>query len=195
VSTEAGQVKATIELVLPVVGSFQSLLVDVPEDEMPRAFDGQPIADRWEEPPVYLCDPRAPPPDIWYVHVLGALAFTPGTVEQLEPFLSLAGELLAVDLPGEGRLSALNVTTVVDWLDWAPEAFDNGQMRPTFVEHRLGEAGLFKIPVLPSLTFSLHREAEDSFSARVRRESLQGVSLVTAWTSRAGPTLPNLLRP
>jgi hypothetical protein len=187
--------EATIELVLPAVGSFQSLLVDVPEDEMPLAFDGQPIGDRWTPPSVYLCDPMSPPPDIWYVHVLGALAFTPGTVELLEPFLSVAGELLPVDMPdGAGRLAALNVTTVVDWLDWAPEAFDVGEMRPTFVEHRLGEAGLFKIPVLPSLTFSLHWKAEDSFSARVRGESLQGVSLVTAWTSGAGPMLPNLLR-
>lgn len=66
---------ATVDLVSPIVGSYQSLLIDLPEDAMPLAFDGRVIRDEWNSPPVYLCDPLSLAPEVWYVHVMNAFAF------------------------------------------------------------------------------------------------------------------------
>lgn len=175
---------------------YQSLLLDLPEGEGPAAFDGRSVTGTWPSPPVYLQSPLLPQPDFWYVWRLGSYACLPAVIEQVEPFFSWAGELLPLRGPREHTaLVTLNITNVIDVLDWSIEAFQAGQMPPSFVAHRLGEPGLFKVPLLPSVMFSLDWQGEDSFLARVQEHQLTGISFTEVWNSGEGALVANLVRP
>jgi hypothetical protein len=71
---------------------FRSLLLDLPEEEF-----GSPRSRLDAAPPVYIDNFDAPSPDVWQLTSMGNIfVVTPNVIEKLEPFLSLAGELVAL---------------------------------------------------------------------------------------------------
>ena len=171
---------------------YQSLLVDLPEGSSRFHLAGLPRSDDWEPPPVYIENPLLPRPAIWYLSGVGGPVMTEEVVDLLEPYLSVAGELLPVRMSGTAEeLFILNVVDVVDALDPARSVTEDViELFPYFVEHRLGETGLIKVPQLLSQLFYVeHDYDEDSLRLRVERHGLTGIHFVTVWTSDAGPTL------
>jgi hypothetical protein len=188
--------EAIVHLVSPYVEEYGTLLLDVPEAKLPPPLHGYAWGDTWHVLPVYKESPLAPQPDVWWVWGLGGFAFSPESVEDVEPFLSRSGELLPVAFSdGGGRLHVLNVTRVVDCLDLSVEEWEQGLAEPRFVEHRLGESELFKVPLLAGAhTFCLEWAGEESFRSRVEENGLSGLGFTTVWTSSGGPAVPNLMR-
>jgi hypothetical protein len=186
---------AIVYLVSPNLVEYGTLLLDIPEAKIPPPLHGYPCLDEWEVLPVYKESPLAESPDVWWVWGLSGFAFTREATEELEPFLSRAGELLPVAFADGRGLDVLNVTRVVDYLDLPVEVWEHGLAEPRFVEHRLGESELFKVPLLAGAhTFCLEWEGEESFRSRCEKNELSGLVFTTVWTSSDGPAIPNLLR-
>jgi hypothetical protein len=100
------------------VARFQSLVLALPDEGFRRVpeLDGEPVTARWTPPPVERVDLSLPMPDIWTLASSPAsFAMTREVAERLEPFISMAGELLPLrPEPHAGRLYALNVCVVGD---------------------------------------------------------------------------------
>ena len=97
---------------------YRSLLYDLSGEEFDRVpqFDGTPLRETWPTPPVYVDNYLAPSPDVWHLASAFALAVTSPVVERLEPFLSLAGELLPLEnhTGEEWEFLVMNILNVLD---------------------------------------------------------------------------------
>jgi hypothetical protein len=107
--------------------------------------------------------PRLEVPDIW--HLLGSAAFvmSSGVVERLAGFLHPVGELLPVRVVGASdSFEVLNILRDVNCLNPEADRIDDLEIYSDFVEHRLPESGLFKIPQLDTVDiFYLERTGDD----------------------------------
>jgi len=90
----------------------------VSDEEFARlpALSGAPVAERWPVVGAHVSNETALTPDIWHVTLMSdAFAMLPEVAERLEPFLSQAGELLALGVEPLGLdLLALNVLAPLD---------------------------------------------------------------------------------
>jgi hypothetical protein len=176
------------------VERYQSLLFDLPEPPS-ELFNGRPRASTWTPQPVYAYESRLDRPDIWHLFGAAVLVLDEEVVETLEPFVSMAGELLPLRrVPTQEELFALNVLGAIDCLAPGSWSDDDISIVPNFVEHRLPESGLLKVfPIDMADIFALERDDdEDSFRRRVERNGLRGLTFELVWSSSSGPVVPDL---
>ncbi len=183
------------------VNRFQALLIDLPESQTPVStftFGGVSKADAWSPLPVYSDRPRLEEPDIWHLVGCAVLVMSKATVEALEPFVSMAGELLPViSSETSDELYALNILEDVACLDPTAYDLDALTLYPRFIEHRLPETGLFKVPQIDTVDiFCVERSDDhDSFRSRVEARGLGGVTFKRVWSSSQGAADVNLMLP
>lgn len=194
--------RASVYLVRPELDHFRSLLYDLPGEETPAAcygFFGESKLEAWPDPPVYIDNLAAETPDIWYLASAGIFAFTPSIIEKLEPFVSMAGELLPLSKKNEfvgESLYALNILNLIDGLDMSRSDFQNLIIYPDFIEHRLGEPTVFIVPQHAAAIFCVEwDDVGDSFMKRIERHELRGVRFEEVWSSTRGPRDVNLMLP
>jgi hypothetical protein len=183
------------------VERFQALLVDLPEEQTSVetwTFDGTPKAGSWTPLPVYSDRPRLERPDVWHLVGAAVLAMDAETIGSLEPFVRRAGELLELTRSDtRDLLYALNILEDIDCLDPTAWDLDKLFLCPRFLEHRLPETGLFKIPQSDTVDiFSVERtDDDDSFRRRIDRLGLKGLTFRLVWSASAGPAYENLIDP
>ncbi len=179
------QSKLSIQSIEFDVDNYQFLTYDLPKPPMGDwMFDGRRRAAEWRPAAsVYSLYTRKPRPDIWHLAGAAALIFSPGIVPNLEPYVSDAGELLAVNSTSE-QFVILNVTRVVAALDARNSSFDVFPWELAFQPKSLSNwSGLFKIPeTCTSQVLHLERTTEpDSFRSRVENLGLKGITFRTVW--------------
>jgi hypothetical protein len=83
---------------------------------------------------------------------------------------------------------AINVLRVINCIPNEAATTDPLDLPPAFVNHRLPETGLFRIPQLPTThLFSVERADEpDSFRRRFVDLGLTGIEFVRVWSSETG---------
>ena len=166
---------------------YQALLYDLPEvPAAVRKFDGTPKSDWWERVPLYSDAPRLEAPDIW--HLVGAAAFVMSSVvaETLRGFLHPVGELLPVRVVGaEESFEVLNIVRDVNCLNPEADRLDDLEMYSDFIEHRLPESGLFKIPQTDTVDiYCLERsDDDDTFRDALHRHGYSGLRFEAVWAS------------
>lgn len=178
------------------VDRYQYFLYDLPGPPLELLlFDGTPRSMSWLPQPIYIEQPRLEPPDIWHLGGAAVLVMDDSVIEQLEPFISVAGELLPLYISGSGeRFNALNILRDIDCLEPGTFALDDLELYPTFLEHRLPETGLFKIPQLDTTEiFHVERADDDaSFRSLVQERAFRGIEFDVVWSSRDGAASLNL---
>jgi hypothetical protein len=172
---------------------YQSFLYDLPSDETEIdlwMFNGASRSATWTPMPIYSQSPRLQQPDIWQLVGAAVLVFSEEVAQALEPFVSIAGEQLPLRVSdGDTLMYALNILKDVDCLDKSSSDFEDPSLRRlTFIEHRLPESGLFKVPEYETVDiFHVERAGDrDSFRRRVEQHELEGVSFRTVWASDRG---------
>lgn len=158
-------------------------------------FDGTPRRETWQPQPIYVERPRLEPPDIWHLAGAAILVMDDDVVKRIEPFVSMAGELLPVYVAGTGEpYHALNILADIDCLRPGSYSLDYLEFYPDFLEHRLPETGLFKISQLDTAeTFHVERaDDRESFRLRVEENGLRGLEFEPVWSSETGPPSLNL---
>jgi hypothetical protein len=181
------------------VRRFQAYLYDIPgplADEL-RCFAGTPKAERWTPQPVYSDHPRLERPDIWHLIGVATMVMDAGVVQQVEPWLIEAGELLPLVVSGTGEtVYALNILQDVDCIDPVAFSLDEMRLQPVFLEHRLPESGLFKLPQVDTVDmFYVERDDEqETFRARIEERGLTGLDFQRVWSSEDGPARMNMMR-
>jgi hypothetical protein len=106
----------TIYVVHGDVENYQSLVLSLTDAEYRRVpeLTGRPVQDTWIPPPVESEDLALPKPDVWRVSTPPkTFAMSPTVVERLEPFISMAGELLPLCFAQE-ELFALNLLEPIE---------------------------------------------------------------------------------
>jgi hypothetical protein len=178
------------------VDRYQAFLYDLPSPELEMwLFDGLPRRDSWSPQPVYSDQPLLERPDIWHLVGSTIMIMSKEVVELLEPFLSRAGELLPFVVSGSNEeVLGLNILKVVDCIDPRAYSLDDLQLYPAFLEHRLPESGLFKIPQLATghVFYVERNDDEDSLRSRIARYGLRGANFDLVFSSSAGPVPINL---
>jgi hypothetical protein len=160
-------------------------------------FNGTSRLETWTPQPVYVHHPRLRRPDIWHLAGAAALVFEDSTVPELEPYVSAAGELLELIYRDHSdRLLLLNITQDVDCLDVAASSLGPVNWRLSFLEHRMPESGLFKIPQADAVHVLCleHEDEADSFRKRVASLELTGLDFEPVWSSSDGPREFSLMR-
>ena len=175
---------------------YQALLYDAPEAQLDLSlflFDGTPRLSGWSAPPVYSDRLRLVEPDIWSLVGAAVLVMFEATIELLEPHITTAGELLPLHVQGKDDPAfALNVLADINCLDQGATDFGDPSMRRlSFVEHRLPEDGLFKVPEYDTVDIYLLERGRQSGSFRsvIEQRGLTGISLVPVWSTTDG-TIP-----
>jgi len=167
------------------VERFQAYLYDLPDERLSlhehMLFDGRSRLDTWEPLPVYSDQPHLIEPDVWYHTATDLPVMSGGVVDQLEPFISRAGEVLPLVVSETGEtVYMLNVLVVRNALE--PGAYDVDELwaYPRFIEHRLPDTGLFILPQLSGTIFCVEREAdEDTLIQRLEGRGLRGMSFIS----------------
>jgi hypothetical protein len=162
------------------------------------SFNGVPKGDWWEPQPVWRPYPKRERPDFWMLAGVAAIAFAPETAEELGEFLHPVGELLPVyERDTEEPFLVLNILRDVDCLNPAAYAIDDLEIFTEFIEHRLPDSGLFKIPQVDSIEiFSVERDDDEgSLSEVIEHRGYRGVHLLPVWTSDGTVQPINLLAP
>lgn len=178
---------------------YQSFLYDLPD--VPRElyrFDGQSRRDSWTPQPIYAERPRLEPPDLWHLWGTATIVMAPPVAELLADFVDPVGELLPLRRSGTGEtFLALNILRDVDCLDPAGDNLDELELYTMFVEDRLPESGLFKIPQCDDVAiFYLDRAGEEeTLREAIERHDLHGLLFVPVWASDGSVAPVNLLEP
>lgn len=182
------------------VERFQAYLYDLPEvawTEEIHTFGGTSKADLWVPQPVYSDQPRLERPDIWHLVGVATMVMSADVVDQLEPWLAKAGELLPLVVSGtDETVYAMNILVDVDCIEPAAYSLDDLELYPVFLEHRLPESGLFKIPQCDTVyMFCVERDdEEETFRGRIERRGLTGIEFQRVWSSVDGPLPINMFR-
>jgi hypothetical protein len=179
------------------VERFQAFLWDgqLPARHV-REFDGRSKLRGWEARRVYSDQPRLDRPDIWQLVGSAALVMGETVISQLEPCISSSGELLPlVDAKSGDTVLALNILRDIDCLDLDESSLDPIEPALAFLEHRLPESGLFKVPEFDTTDiFCLEREDDpESLRGRIARLGLRGVAFQLVWSNTEGPIRTNRL--
>jgi hypothetical protein len=176
---------------------YQALLYDLPDIPAGlRIFDGTSKEDWWEPPPVYSDMPRLEAPDLW--HLVGPAAFvmTAATAELLGEFLHPAGELLPVRVAGTDEpFVVLNILRDIDCLNPDGYRIDDLEVYSDFIEHRLPESGLFKVPQLDDVFIFCLERSDDERTLRetLDHHGLTGLRFEPIWASDGSITPTNLI--
>jgi hypothetical protein len=179
------------------VSRFQHLAIDGSDDETrqwwPRVMlDGYPKGGSWSPPPVYSPQPLRDLPDFWHLFGVGGLVVGERAREEVGSHLEAVGELLSLTTQRR-QLWLSNITRVYDCLDEDATQRDvpGGEIdRYAFLEHRLPELSLFKIPeTVTTDLFCVHRgdDPDIEFLTCVRDAGLTGLLFHPAWDSEQGP--------
>jgi hypothetical protein len=166
---------------------YQAFLYDLPEVTPGiRHFDGTAKEEWWEPVPLYSDAPRLEAPDIW--HLVGSAAFVMSSIvaESLGSFLHPVGELLPVRVVGAREsFEVLNILRDVNCLNPEADRIDDLEIYSDFLEHRLPESGLFKVPQLDTVdVFYLERSDDgDTFRDSLDRHGYSGLRFEPVWTS------------
>lgn len=179
------------------VNRFQALLYDLPEIPRElRVFDGRPKSEWWEPVPVYSDAPRLEVPTFWHLIGVATIVVTPDIATEFERFFVPAGELLPLRLSGTGiEFFALNILNDVDCLNPAAYDLDDLELYTDFLEHRLPESGLFKIPQVDEVEiFYLERLGDEhSFKDLVEENGYRGITFEPVWSNDGSIRPVNIL--
>jgi len=176
---------------------FQILLFDLPQ--VPREielFNGLSKEEWWEAPPVYSDAPRREEPDFWRLATSATFVMSADLVESLGEFMHPVGELLRVTFVGrDEEFFALNILRDIDCLNPNAYAIDDLRVETEFLEHRLPDGGLFKIPQVDNLEiFYLERNDDDpTLRECIERRDLRGLEFIAVWSSDGSIEPVNLL--
>src|SRR4051812_16281177 len=101
------------------VERFQAYLYDLPGEDLSlhdhMLFDGHSRLESWEPLAIYSDEPQLEEPDIWYHTATHLPVMSNEVVDELEPYLTQAGELLPLVVSGSGEtVYMLNVLVVRD---------------------------------------------------------------------------------
>jgi hypothetical protein len=190
--------EARVFLVSWDVDRFQAYVYDLTDERLSlhehMLFDGLSKLETWEPLPVYSDQPHLVEPDIWYHTDTYLPVMSDEVVEQLEPFISRAGELLPLVVSETGEtVYMLNVLVVRNAVEPGAYNVDDLSLYPRFIEHRLPDTGLFKLPQLTAKIFYVEREDdEDTLIQRLENGGLRGMSFIPVWSSSEGPASLNL---
>jgi hypothetical protein len=175
----------------------RTLHYDLFDDEISQLlvdFRGDSRLSFWTTPRVVAADPKAPRHDISWLRPARLTVMTPKVIYALEPFLSMCGELLRVERDDGTDLYALNVLSVVDALATDRSDSEPLVLRPSFIEHRLGEPTVFMVPQLIGTLLCVEwSHIEDSFKKRVELSELDGLAFEPVWSSSDGADDLNLI--
>jgi hypothetical protein len=180
------------------VERFQAYLYDLPDDETSlhehMLFDGRSKLEWWKPLPVYSDQPQLERPDIWYHTATNLPVMSEEVIDQLEPFITRAGELLPLIVSGTGeKVYMLNVLVVRDAVEPGAYSLDELWLYPRFIEHRLPDSGLFLLPQLSGTIFYVERDDdEETLLGPIEDLGLRGMSFVPVWSSTSGPAPLNL---
>jgi len=180
------------------VERFQAYLYDLPDEKLSlhehMLFDGHSRLDSWEPLPIYSDEPQLDEPDIWYHTATQLPVMSSEVVDQLEPFVSQAGELLPLIVSGSGEtVWMLNPLVVRDAVDPKAHSVDELWLYPRFLEHRLPDSGLFLLPQLSGKIFYVDRDDDErTLRGRLEECRLTGMSFVPVWSSATGAADVNL---
>jgi hypothetical protein len=176
---------------------YQALMYDLPDapSEL-TTFNGVSKASWWEPPPVYSDSPRLEEPDLWHLSGCAAIVMLPAVAEELAEYLHPVGELLRLRRSGSDEgFVALNILRDVDCLN--PDAYriDDLEIYTDFIEHRLPEGGLFKVPQVDDVEiFCLERDDDgETFRDAIDRLSLRGLRFDPVWSTDGTVGPVNLL--
>lgn len=177
---------------------FQDLLIDAPEGESGKWFkmlrqDGRSWSGGWRPPPVYSPEPLLRRPDFWHLVGCYGLVVDARALDTAEPYLLAAGELLPLPF-GNELLHISNVTGVYDCIDTdSAERSATGTeiTRYPFIEHRIPETTLFKIPETVATEMFCasfgERDPELDFKFVVEHHRLTGLRFEEVWNDDVGP--------
>jgi hypothetical protein len=160
------------------VDRFQAFLLDEADPPVEAwLFDGTPRARSWQPPAVYVDQLRLEVPDIWTLVGAAVLIFDERIEELLGPELYRVGELLPIFYQGQ-RLRLLNILLDINCLDPTRRDWEVEPEPYVFIEHRLPESGLFKVPETDTaeiLCVERDDDVEPSFRHLVARYELSGL--------------------
>lgn len=177
---------STIQLVEFDVRRFPVLVYAVPEPSLEMyMFDGRPRTE-WVELPVEVEGRTTAYPDIWRLSGAAGLVMGASATQALEPWLSHVAELLPLVFGGV-RLWFVNILRVVDCLDYDSSMIAVGTQSLCFVEDRLPESGLFKVPDLSTSHIFTCDVGGGGFAEQCRAQGLEGLVFSDVWTSHEGP--------
>jgi hypothetical protein len=155
-------------------------------------FRGTSRRAEWTSQPVAVHGAELRTPDIWCLGGVAVLVLSLETIEKLEPLITMAGELLPVNISGsEDELFILNITTDVACLDTQSSSLGPGTRKLVFLEERLPETGLFKVPQNDAaFIFVVEKEGCEELSLRRRIDDyeLEGIRFQEVWSSVDGAT-------
>jgi RHS repeat-associated protein len=190
-------VSSTVFRIAFDASDYQTLTYDLKDPPIDLwHFDGRSRVASWSPQPVYIERPRLQRPDFWHLFGAAVIVMGPPTIEALEPFITAAGELLPLVVSGTNEeLLALNVLEDIDCVDPAAYRLDDLILDPHFLEHRLPESGIFKIPQTDTVDiYYVERDYDtDSFRKRILDYGLRGIDFLRVWSSSEGPEPVNLL--
>lgn len=176
---------------------YQVLLYDLPEIPASlRVFDGRPKADWWEAQTVYSDSPRLEAPDIWHLVGVATIVVSPDVASELASFFIPVGELLPLRMSGTNEeLLALNVLRDVDCLNPAAYKLEDLELYTDFVEHRLPESGLFKIPQIDEVEIFYLERDDDASSLRevIDGGGYTGITFEPVWSNDGAVQPVNVL--
>ena len=180
------------------VERFQAYLYDLPDEKLSlhehMLLDGHSRSDTWDTMAIYSDQPHLEEPDIWYHTATHLPVMSREVVDKLEPFISQAGELLPLTVSDSGEtVYMLNVLVVRNAVE--PDAYSVDQLwlYPRFIEHRLPDTGLFRLPQLAAALFYVERDDDtDTLRGRLDERELTGMSFIPVWSTSEGAAELNL---
>ena len=180
----------TVYRIVPAVDEFQYVLADNSKDLAKYAFDGTPVADKWEPPKCYVPFPTRPEADFWGCFLRNDLfAAARHTADIVGTFVDQSCEALPLPL-SDRELMIFNVTHVLNCLHT-----ENSQYDPelphiidvyAFHEARFTHS-LFKIPqtrMSEVLCVEGLASPDDEFKGVVKSHGLTGLRFEEIWSSR-----------
>lgn len=184
---------ATVYRVEFETNTYQAFLYDLPEPDLGLwLFDGTPRQATWAPQPVYSDNPRLRVPGVWSLIGAAVLVMFDDAIASLASFVPGSGELLPLHVVETNSTTyALNILNVVDCLDKGASDFGDPSTRQlSFIEHRLPEDGLFKVPEYDTVDmFVVERSGGVSFRSALDEHDLTGIVLRPVWSSESG-TIP-----
>lgn len=178
----------TVYMIEPDWGNIQSVLADDNKDLKQYDFDGNPVADKWNPPPVYSPHPTLPAGEFWgYCVRSGVFALTMDAATSLNSLLNGACELLPFTVEDGPELLLCHVTNVVDCLDseesshkpgiadWITKyVFNAGKLRGSLF--KIPETGLTEVYCLECTN------NKEGFKSTVERLGLKGLIFRKLWS-------------
>jgi hypothetical protein len=184
------------------VEHYQAFLLDLPRGS-PDAlrhllFDGTSRGSSWTPPPIYVDDPKLKEPDIWTLVGSAVLIVDSAVKMKLDLSVEFACESLPIKYH-DRDLELLNITSAINCLDRGASHLesdddysDDDDEQYVFIEHRLPEPGLFKVPETATAEVFCVQYSDapsEGFKSAVEARGFTGLAFQLVWDIESGPVV------